>query len=382
MDKLERSPKLNFQLANAVVGKPYAEKPVLLTLSDKVVVIEAIDVRSEAGLEFDVRTGQLVGQPLISGEFDAHISYYCLYQGVKTALTTVLVRFYINADPRSLWKNIPSDAQQLYAKVDSASQKIETATIKMLAASQRGRSHAHKGQARDDDFFIAQGENWQLSIVADGAGSAKYSRYGSQLICQTMGNFVSGLFSKSLNLTAIKQEFKAALAKTVFQLKNEAQAQQASIKDYASTVLALVCFFDTTQQQYVYLSLAVGDGVIALYQPATHQLRLLNQPDTGEYAGETCFLTEDSLVNTESLLQVFSSPVFLPYVLMTDGVSDAFFDSDNALKNASVWHAFWQDLTKNQALVDEKKLLAWLDFWSAGNHDDRTIVIVEPKNDE
>ena len=179
MDKLEKSPKLSFQLANAVVGKPYAEKPVLLTLFDKVVVIEAIDVRSEAGLEFDVRTGQLVGQPLVSGEFDAHISYYCLSQGGKTALTTVLSRFYINADPRSLWKNIPSDTQQLYAKADSASQKIETSTIKMLAASQRGRSHAHKGQARDDDFFINSGKNWQIALVADGAGSAKYSRYGS-----------------------------------------------------------------------------------------------------------------------------------------------------------------------------------------------------------
>ena len=119
-----------------------------------------------------------------------------------------------------------------------------------------------------------------------------------------------------------------------------------------------------------------------MYQPTSQILQLLNQPDTGEYAGETCFLTEDSLVNTESLMQVFSSPVFLPCLLMTDGVSDAFFDSDNALKNANVWQALWQDLTQNQALVDEKKLLAWLDFWSAGNHDDRTIVIVEPKNDE
>jgi serine/threonine protein phosphatase PrpC len=351
-------------------------------LSDKVAVIEAIDVRSEAGLEFDLQTGQLVGQPLVSGEFDAHISYYCLSQGEKTALTTVLSHFYINADPRSLWKNIPSDTQQLYTKPDSASQTIETSTVKMLAASQRGRSHAHKGQARDDDFFISSGENWQVALVADGAGSAKYSRYGSQLICQTIGSFLSGVLSQSLNVTEIKQGFKAALAETIFQLTIEAEAQQTSVKDYASTVLVLVCFYDVTQQQYLYISLAVGDGVIALYQPTSQTLQLLNQPDTGEYAGETCFLTEDSLVNTESLMQVFSSPVFLPYVLMTDGVSDAFFDSDNALKNAHVWHTLWQDLTKNQAFDDEIKLLAWLDFWSAGNHDDRTIIIVESKNHE
>jgi serine/threonine protein phosphatase PrpC len=60
----------------------------------------------------------------------------------------------------------------------------------MLAASQRGRSHAHKGDAREDDFFIATGEGWCIAIVADGAGSAKYSRYGSQLICHTIGQFL------------------------------------------------------------------------------------------------------------------------------------------------------------------------------------------------
>ncbi len=384
MDKLEKSPKLSFQLANAVVGKPYAEKPILLTLFDKVVVIEAIDVRSEAGLEFDVRTAQLVGLPLTSGEFDAHISYYCLSQGGKTALTTVLSRFYINADPRSLWKNIPSDSQQLYAKPDSASQTIETSTIKILAASQRGRSHAHKGQARDDDFFINSGKNWQIAIVADGAGSAKYSRYGSYLISQVIGQFLSKSLSRpyDLSLTDITVEFIGAIGETICHLEHAAEAQNSSIKDYASTMLALVCLFNAKQQEYVYISFAVGDGAIALYQPTTQELHLLNQPDTGSYAGETCFLTEEAIVNTSSLMQVFRSPVFLPYVLMTDGVSDAFFDSDNALKNPHVWHALWQDLTKNQAFDDEKKLLAWLDFWSAGNHDDRTIVIVEPKNYE
>lgn len=382
MDKLEKSPKLNFQLANAVVGKPYAEKPVLLTSCDKRVIIKAVDVRSEVGLKFDFRTGQLVGQPLVSGEFDAHISYYCLSQDEKTELTTVISRFYINADPRSLWKNIPSDSQQLYAKSDSASQTIATSTVKMLAASQRGRSHAHKGQARDDDFFINSGENWQIALVADGAGSAKYSRYGSQLICQTIGKFLSDLLSQPFVLSDVENGFRAALGEAIAQLENEALAQHASIKDYASTVLAVVCFFDVTQQDYVYLSLAVGDGVIALYQPMTQQLQLLNQPVTGDYAGETCFVGKDSLVNIASLMQVVKTKIFFPCLLMTDGVSDAFFNSDNALKNANVWQALWQDLTQNQAMDDEKKLLAWLDFWSAGNHDDRTIIIVEPKKYE
>jgi hypothetical protein len=35
--------------------------------------------------------------------------------------------------------------------------------------------------------------------------------------------------------------------------------------------------------------------------------------------------------------------------------------------------------TQNQALSDDKNLLAWLDFWSKGNHDDRTIVVIVEK---
>ena len=61
---------------------------------------------------------------------------------------------------------------------------------------------------------------------------------------------------------------------------------------------------------------------------------------------------------------------------MTDGVSDAFFDSDNALKSHQVWRDLWQNLQKNQALDDDKNMLEWLDFWSRGNHDDRTLVLI------
>jgi hypothetical protein len=61
-------------------------------------------------------------------------------------------------------------------------------------------------------------------------------------------------------------------------------------------------------------------------------------------------------------------------VLMTDGVSDPRFETDARLARPDDWHALWRDLAPAVAGA-EQGLLAWLDFWSPGNHDDRTIAL-------
>jgi hypothetical protein len=67
---------------------------------------------------------------------------------------------------------------------------------------------------------------------------------------------------------------------------------------------------------------------------------------------------------------------------MTDGVSDPKFETDNNLINPNKWDELWNDLLENGVeLTDDNEnakdqLLDWLDFWSPGNHDDRTIAIL------
>ena len=89
-----------------------------------------------------------------------------------------------------------------------------------------------------------------------------------------MGIYLSGVLSQSLNLTEIKNGFRSALGEAICQIESAAEAQQTSVKDYASTVLVLVCFFDVPQQQYVYLSLAVGDGEVRAAR-STRAIRVL-----------------------------------------------------------------------------------------------------------
>jgi hypothetical protein len=100
-----------------------------------------------------------------------------------------------NPDPRSLWKNIETDKNITFYKPDSVceyvkvEEKEETGPRKdIVAASQRGRSHAQEGKARDDHFKLiyCDESDWYIIAVADGAGSAKCFRKGSEIACETV----------------------------------------------------------------------------------------------------------------------------------------------------------------------------------------------------
>ena len=74
-------------------------------------------------------------------------------------------------------------------------------------------------------------------------------------------------------------------------------------------------------------------------------------------------------------------PDFKALVLMTDGVSDPYFETDAGLNNTDKWQVLWDELegavelSKRGEELDER-MLSWLDFWSAGNHDDRTLSLI------
>lgn len=80
---------------------------------------------------------------------------------------------------------------------------------------------------------------------------------------------------------------------------------------------------------------------------------------------------------------------FTALMLMTDGVSDPMFETDRNLHDYSKWNEFWNkikegfpdDSIPGVDLRDDNpeakdQLLRWMDFWSAGNHDDRTLAIL------
>ncbi|MBQ9372613.1 MAG: protein phosphatase 2C domain-containing protein [Thermoguttaceae bacterium] len=98
----------------------------------------------------------------------------------------------INPDPWDLWENNPAPENGDYWKKDADKDSAtlsDLPQITLLCASQRGRSHAQESKFRDDHFLrdVAQTpDQWSFIAVADGAGSAKFSREGSRIACETL----------------------------------------------------------------------------------------------------------------------------------------------------------------------------------------------------
>jgi serine/threonine protein phosphatase PrpC len=273
----------------------------------------------------------------------------------------------------------------------------------MMAASQRGRSHAFEGTPRDDDFALHFDENTgcYIMIVADGAGSARYSRRGSELACSVAMNVCREklLADKDVLLRCNQPDDKNTIAKlmqeiignAVFEsykaIEKEAPGKNAQPKDYATTLLLTVC----KRYDYGWFVAAwwVGDGGIGIYDRAANSLKVPGEPDGGEFAGQTRFLTMPDIIRNELYQRIRFEIVedFTAIVLMTDGVTDPKFETDANLKRIEKWNVFWDDLHGNNeeqvgvdfSLNDEEaasQLLRWLDFWSKGNHDDRTIALL------
>lgn len=329
------------------------------------------------------------------------------------------VQFIINQDPRKLWRELPvdwdnmpepkykkDDVQAEYVKVEALSDGTMQKDI--VAASKRGRSHAQEGKPRDDHFKMSHMDNgWYIMAVADGAGSAKYSREGSRIACEEATNHCKVELSNSKEFedavkrynehkTESESDARKAVGDYIYKIvgtaafkanksiNGEAAQRGIPVKQYATTLLLAIC--KKFEFGWFVATFWVGDGAICLYNRQAHTAEVLGVPDEGEYAGQTRFLTMSEIFkDATSLYQRLRFRIvddFTALFLMSDGVSDPKFETDANLNNPDKWDALWNDLKENGVeLTDDNEaskdqLLAWLDFWSPGNHDDRTIAIL------
>ncbi|MEQ4995260.1 PP2C family serine/threonine-protein phosphatase [Proteus vulgaris] len=270
----------------------------------------------------------------------------------------------------------------------------------MAGASRRGRSHEHAGTFRDDDFYIHHDNQsqWNILIVADGAGSARYSREGSRIVTKVVSEYLEEQLNIEKNpilapyLNTIHQWddesekrqvgnffsklFHNASQLAINHLKNEAIRINEPIKSFSTTLLATVAL--RIDDELFAAAFWMGDGAIAAYGPAG-KVRVLGIPDSGEYAGQTRFLDESAVndieFNRRIIIGKWSEISHL--ILMTDGVSDPKFETDNGLQDPNKWATLIDEISPCLASPEtaDKTLAEWLNFFSAGNHDDRTLVV-------
>ena len=75
---------------------------------------------------------------------------------------------------------------------------------------------------------------------------------------------------------------------------------------------------------------------------------------------------------------------FTAIAVMTDGITDPKFPTDTVFANPEAWMSFWHDdlarhvdFSRDNPLI-KAQLMEWMEFWSPGNHDDRTLALMLP----
>lgn len=400
----------SISIPNATVGKPYTHQ---FDFSNE--PFKGVKILSVTGLDltigFDAESSTISSTFANPGQFKLEFSFKLEEDLTDEIVGVKEVNLLVNPDPKSLWKNLDSDRTDPYWKEDNTSSSGVLGTKKFIVGSKRGRSHAHEGIFRDDDFAFNFSEEtgWGIIAVADGAGASKYSRKGSILACDKVVDYFKNLpleeltklseaitselaESNELNQKSISSFCITHLGKAAFAaltaIKEEAALKEAQLKDYSTTLI--FAFVKEFGENMFVSSFWVGDGGIGIYSKDPNTVNLMGKPDSGEFSGQTRFLTMSEIFADNAYISRIKYkivPKTSKLILMSDGITDAKFQTDAALEKIEVWNGFIEDLegVNEDAIaidftadikVSEENLMKWMDFWSPGNHDDRTIAIL------
>lgn len=419
---------LGLRLPNGTVKKDYTGSFDIPYTKVQDFWLNGLEELGLASYTDDKGTCIVKGKPTKAGDFNVQLEYKPTgwIDGEPTSVLDIPIAF--NPDPRSLWKEIPTSKDIPFYKEDYSCDYVKVETGKdgvprkdIVAASKRGRSHAQEGKPRDDHFQISycKDSEWYIIVVADGAGSAKYSRKGSAIACKTVTDYCTkelsdckdfedkikayhdadGEEEESAARKVMGNEIYGIVGNAAFMahkaINEAAKANEKELgckpKDFSTTLLFAICKkFDFG---WFVASFWVGDGAMCIYNEHNKTAKLLGVPDEGEFSGQTRFLTMPDIFQDSTALYKrlrFSiEEDFTALMLMTDGVSDPMFETECNLNDYSKWNEFWnrikagfpEDEIPGVDLSDDNsesqyQLLKWMDFWSSGNHDDRTMAIL------
>jgi serine/threonine protein phosphatase PrpC len=265
-----------------------------------------------------------------------------------------------------------------------------------MAASVRGKLHAHQAKWRDDCYGWDRIDDWTLIVVADGAGSAPLSRVGARIACEECLKAVKPLLADYRptpddsaampNLSHLKTVLVEGARKALAGIQSEAAQRSCPVSDLHTTLLLVL--HAPIQRSDLVGALQVGDGAVGLFS-ADQTCTVLGVADHGAYSNETRFLT------TPGIEREFERRVVLEVkegvrgiVVMSDGVADDFFPEDQRLvelfngdpvrdlrnRQGESVYGLMKEVAK--APREGLALLEWLRYEKKGSSDDRTLVLL------
>jgi len=266
----------------------------------------------------------------------------------------------------SMWKYNPIPADEPEPFEEYISKKILLENNIVFGARVRGKKHKHDGSNCDDWFEIENIGDISIIAVADGAGSKKFSRIGAMESCKSSVNYIKDninkylkeeTFFKNLSSNIKSEEFVSSCSILANVIQNAVIVAYEAVekafedrkakydylklidrdmqfKDFSGTLLLAIIIpvLVNENEEKLIVSFQIGDGmIVAINKDANYEgcINILGNIDSGEFSGETDFLTSEKMKKKEVLMsktKILRKPISEIFI-MTDGVADDYFPS-------------------------------------------------------
>lgn len=286
-----------------------------------------------------------------------------------------------------LWKYLPVPSDEPDPAPEYSHDRVEYPGGTVIAARVRGKKHKHEGSNCDDWYEIGNYKDVTFLAVSDGAGSKKYSRVGAKASCEAAVAYLKTAFArmspdvriclrqKSKDdpdvqnaygriaqavqgaaqnaYEAVQMEYLRRADKPKYA---EALNRDLDIKDFSGTLLiAVVVPVHVQRKEKLLVSYQVGDGLIAVANTSiasNDAARILLDPDGGDFAGETEFLTSPKLREAAEMQKRTSlhRSEFDTVMVMSDGVADDYDPKHDGIRR------LYCDLVVNGILSSQRGL--------------------------
>lgn len=186
----------------------------------------------------------------------------------------------------------------------------------VMQCAVQGRSHLKSDIPCQDKTFSAVVNDTQVIALADGAGSARLSHYGAEMVTKFICSELTEKFDAYFNNNdgaAVKQQLIEGLLKS---LNETSKHLECEIKELASTLL----FVAVKNEQFIIAH--IGDGVIGYLK--NDELKIASQPENGEFVNTTVFTTSMDAIMTMKLIKGSLGQI-QGFVLMSDGTETSLY---------------------------------------------------------
>lgn len=248
---------------------------------------------------------------------------------------------------------------------------------KVVAKSAIGTSHEKQNIGCQDYCNYVIDDDTILGAVADGAGSAKYSEIGAKLAVETalseLKKWRKWLKTEKFDLQPdiLPEKAQRAFQKTLSQVVTALKAETSkgyNLKDLACTLLVFV-----GTPEWI-AAMQIGDGFIVVGLQDSDDYQLIFQPDKGEYANETTFVTSDNASQEMRVRLVQGNQQFI--CASTDGLERLAIDMRNWMPSSRFFKPFEDGLMRD-IKQEEESVISWLNCEevNAKTDDDKTLLL-------